>query len=72
MIVKDLFCEAVKKANISEPGWNWAIVDALRDVFARGYLTAKLEWLATQLDDSTEFYRKELLTIAEFDIWGKS
>lgn len=61
---------AVQSADISRDDWYCAIIDAIPNLYARGYLQCKIEEIGASLSSSSEDFREELAgVVEEYDIW---
>lgn len=63
--------QALTEANISVLDWEQEIVTRVSDLYARGYLTCKMEHLFNHLRSNDEEFREEMISFCDYTIWGK-
>jgi hypothetical protein len=69
---KDAFIHRIKRADVRQTDWHCEIIDSINDMFARGYITARVEGMDDAgISFNSEAFRRALLTIAEYSIWNK-
>lgn len=62
---------AIMAADISQDDWEYPIIDAIWQPYARGYLDAKIGALNdANVSFNDELFREELLKYCQYDIWN--
>jgi hypothetical protein len=70
--MKDKIEQLIKAADISQTDWDYDILSQISDLYARGYITARLERFSDSFPSDSEDFRDEFLRVVGFNVWGKA
>ncbi len=61
--------QAVKDADVKQDGWDSVVLDGMTNLYAKGYITAKMEMFAEIDHINSESGREEMLSFLDYSIW---